>query len=358
MSLTVTYPTNAEIDETIQAYVPQVDKFIGSGFMPIKPRKTNKVKWTEKNKMRGKTALHKRGNEPHIDDREGSVDREFKPIDFKETDVIGEQEILEKRQEGTWGEPLDLEDVVVETIRERADKTMIAVEETRWAAFRGHLSMSAKGVKVNETFPVQTHTPLVEFDDFANAKPLMVLDEIGDKFDATGASNEGAIHVMSRKTFRLFLQNNNDADLKKFAGSNFVDVMNGLAAFNKLLQDRNGSMVKLTDEGFIEDDENFIRFVKAGEIFTFGKRPMNQKIGEWQATISLHRQENGKPVGGYFSIMEVNGQPSVGSITTSLAQLGAGKNPKFEITGGIYGGPTIKYPQSIVYTKVLEVLGA
>lgn len=356
MSLVVTYPTNAEIDETVQAYIPQVDNFIGSQFMPVKPRNTNKVRWTEKNKMRGKTSIHKRGSDPHIDDREGSVDREFSPIDFKETDVIGEKEILEKRQEGTWGEPLDLEDTVVETMRDRADKTMISVECTRWDAFRGLLAINEKGVKVNETFPVQSHLPLVEWNDFDNAKPLMVLDEIGDKFDGTGASNTGAIHVMSRKTFRLLLQNNNESDLRKFAGSNFVDVMNGLAAFNKLLQDRNGSMVTLTDEGWIDDANNFVRFVKTGEIFTFGKRPLNQMHGEWQATISLHRQENGKPIGGYFSIMEVNGQPSTGATTISLAQLGAGKNPKFEITGGIYGGPTIKYPQSIVYTKVLNAL--
>jgi hypothetical protein len=69
--LLVTYPTNAEIDETVQAYIPQVDKFIGSEYMPIKPRNTNKVKWTEKDKMRGKTSVHKRGNDPHIDDRGG-----------------------------------------------------------------------------------------------------------------------------------------------------------------------------------------------------------------------------------------------------------------------------------------------
>ncbi len=356
MSVTVTYPTNAEIDETIQAYIPEVDKFIGSQFMPIKPRNTNKVRWTEKNKMRGKTSVHKRGNEPHVDDREGSVEREFSPIDFKETDVIGEKEILEKRQEGTWGEPIDLEDTVVETIQDRADKTMIAVEDTRWNAFRGSLTINEKGVKVSETFPVQTHEPLVEWNDFPNAKPLMTLDEIGDKFDGTGARNEGAIHVMSRKTLRLLWQNNNELDLKKFAGSNFVDVMNGLAAFNKLLQDRNGSMVMITDEGYIDDANAYIRFVKVGEIFTFGKRPMNQMIGEWQATISLHRQEGGKPIGGYFSILEANGQASDGATSISLAQLGAGKNPKFEITGGIYGGPTLKYPQSIVYTKVLDTL--
>jgi hypothetical protein len=354
--LIVTYPTNAEIDETVQAYVPQVDRFIGSRYMPVKARNTNKVRWTEKDSMRGKTKSHKRGNDPHIDDREGSVDREFTPMDFKETDVIGEKEILEKRQEGTWGEPLDLEDSVAETIKDRADKTMIAVEDTRWQAFRGKLRVNENGVKVSEDFPVQEHEPLVDFDNFNSAKPLMVLDEIGDKFDGTGARGDGAVHVMSKKTFRLILQNNNEGDLKKFAGSNFVDVMNGLAAFNKLLRDRNGSSIELTDEGWIDDDNNYIRFVKTGEIFTFGARPAGQIIGEWQATISLHRQENGKPIGGYFSILEVNNQASEGATTISLAQLGAGRNPKFSITGGIYGGPTMKYPKSVVYTKVKEVL--
>jgi hypothetical protein len=45
----------------------------------------------------------------------------------------------------------------------------------------------------------------------------------------------------------------------------------------------------------------------------------------------------------------VNGQPnSAGAAAISLAQLGAHGNPSIGVCHGVYGGPRIKYPRSII----------
>jgi len=42
----------------------------------------------------------------------------------------------------------------------------------------------------------------------------------------------------------------------------------------------------------------------------------------------------------------VNGQPNPGAIT--IAEIGGGKNPKVEITGGVYGGPRLIFPRTVI----------
>ena len=123
-----------------------------------------------------------------------------------------------------------------------------------------------------------------------------------------------------------------------------------LEDINKILSARGLPTLEVYDEGFIDDDGNLQTFLPDNVLVVIGKRPSGQRIGEFAMTPTLHRQLNGQAAPGFFSFIEVNGGANTGSV--SMAALGAGKNPKIEITGGVYGGTILFYPRSIVVMKV------
>src|SRR6185503_863924 len=103
----------------------------------------------------------------------------------------------------------------------------------------------------------------------------------------------------------------------------------------KILQAREYPIIRLYDEGFVDENDAELRYLADGEIIVKGRRLDGKNVGDYAMTPTL-----GKKKGGMFSIVEVNGQPNPGVVT--VEQVGNSKNPKIEITGGFYGGPRLK----------------
>ena len=343
--ITYTYPTNVSLDMVTQEYVAQTDKLRGEQLMSFEDTKTQVVQWDELDAMRGMTSPHVMGTDPKIDIRQGSKLRQFEPIPFKETDLVKENELLKARQYGTLGGVVNLSEMIARIAKDRVDKNRIRCEWTRWQAFKGQLNIVENGVRVNETFPVQSYTPLVTWDNRGTAKILQDVNAIKRMFRGTGASIGGAVAIGNSTTISAMLENTNNSDLAGFRSENFRNTTYDLADMNKIFAARGLFALEENDEGYIDDNGSFQTWVDDGELLIFGKRPAGQSLGKWLMTPTLHRSSNGMPAPGMFEIIEVNGQPSTGS---TVVQLGQHKNPKIEITGGVYGGPVIYYPRSIV----------
>jgi hypothetical protein len=348
MSITLMFPTNYQLDTVVQEYTVQTENFIGAEILPETEAYTQKVRWDEKDSDRGMTAPHAMGTDPKIDKRPGSKTREYEPIPFKESDVLKENEILRSRELGTINNTIDLSRAVGEMVKNRMDKTKIRMESLRWQTLRGSISINENGVKVSETFGIQTHNVSVDFDSLSTAKPLAEFNAVKLKFRGTGASAAGSKAYLNQTTTNWLLENQNDADLKGFQNSNFANLPYSLEEMNKIMTARGLPQLVTTDEGYIDEDGNYQLFVPDGEIIVVGKRPAGQKVGDFCSTPSLHRVKAGKNLPGFFSILEVNGVPSVGSMNVSLEQLGAGSNPQLKTTGGIYGGTRLFYPRSVI----------
>lgn len=348
MSVIFRFPTNVSMDQATQEYFIQRDKMVGDEIMPFVDLLTQRVQWDELDSEVGMTAPHNMRSDPHIDSRPGSRLREYTPIPFKETEVITEDEILQARAFGTLGGVVDLSQLIGQRIRAREDKTFIRAEWCRWQALQGRLQVAENGVVVDESFPVQTYDPIVDWDNRDNASPLRDDNAVSLLFDGTGASADGAIAYANRKTINWRLENANAKDLQGFRGSNFRNVTFSVNDMNKIQEDRGLPTYKVYQEGYIGRDRNFHTYIPDGVVIVAGKRPMGQKVGDFGMTPTTHRTKNGLPAPGFFSILEVNGTGTVGSAEISMAALGSSKNPKVEITGGVYGGPRIKYPRSIV----------
>lgn len=353
MSLIFTFPTAVEADVMTQEYFVDRTKFIGEQYLPFEDKMATRVRWDELDNARGMTAAHKMGTDPKIDAREGMRVREYTPIAFKETDVIGEEELLNARELGTLNNVINIDGLVARMIRDRMDKNFIRAEFLRFEAFRGGIHLNENGVKVDETFGIQTYDPLVEWDNHATATPLRDMAAVAQLLIGTGASADGAVAICRTATFNHILENTNDNDLRAIR-SEAQSINYDLEAVNKIMAKRKQPQFVLYDEGYHDENGDFTFFVNEGDVHIIGKRQMNQTVGAVAMTLSLHRIKNGRPFPGMFSILEANGMPSVGVAKIDLSQLGAHRNPSIQHTGGFYGGPFLRYARSVIRMRAIR----
>ena len=348
MSLVLTFPTNAELNEVVQAFKPDPSQYIGMQILPMNTSMYQEVQWDEIDHDRGLTAPHVMGTDPKNDKRMGSTLRKYTPIPFKETDLLKEDEILRARQLGTMAGTLDLSMEIAKIARDRFNKTMARVEKLRWDTLKGSIAIDENGVKVTETFAIQTYTPATPWSTLATSTPIKDLDACKLLFRKTGASTQGAKLYINQTNANRLVENLNANDLRGFQNSNFVNLAYSIQELNKIMAARGLPEIVVYDEGYVDESDTFVPFIGDTEAILVGKRMGGESVGDFMSTPSLHNNVNGQPGPGYFSIIEVNGQPSeqVGSV--SLGQLGTAKNPKVEITGGIYGGTRLIYPKSVI----------
>lgn len=352
MSLIYRFPTALAMDAVTQEYFIQHEAFIGEKILPFKEHMTQRVQWFELDKEVGMTAPHSLGSDPRVSKRPGAVLRQYDPIYFKETDVINEAELLQARNMATLGGVVDLHEVMGRTVRAREDKNFIRAEWLRWQALQGEIDVNENGVVVHETFPVQPYDALVPWATHATATPLKDMNAVKLLFRGTGASAKGAIAYLNQKTLNDLLENTNDNDLRGFRAQNFLSLAFSLEELNKIQTARGLPTYELYDEGYNDSDGEFQTFIPDDVVIVIGKRPANQTVGDLSMTTSIHRIKNGVPASGMFTIVEVNGQSNKGVTEVSLADLGAGKNPRIDVTGGFYGGPRLVYPRSVINMDV------
>jgi hypothetical protein len=336
------FPTNVSMTQTTQEYVIEREKLLGLKIMPFEEHMTSRVQWDELDSERGMTSPHNMGTDPKIGRRPGRKLHEYTPIPFKETDPITEDELLMARQAGTLGGVVDLHELVGRVQKARVDKTFLRAEWCVWRALRGRLQIDENGVHVDETFNIQTYDVEDDWDDFEAATPLRDDQAVALKFRGTGASAKGARAYLNQTTLNWRLGNRNSNDLAGLWPANLSSVLYDLEQMNKLQEKRGLPVYELYDEGYIDDDGDYQTFIEDGEVIVVGARPAGQKVGGFAMTPTLHNQRNGMPAPGFFSILEVNGRGNPGVVEVSSADLGAGKNPKIEITGGVYGGPRMR----------------
>lgn len=346
------FPTNVSLDLVTQEYVIQRELMIGDQLLPFTEALTEKVQWDELDNDQGMTAPSNLRTDPKIDVRQGSKLREYTPMYFKETDVIREDELLRARAFGTLGGVIDISELVGRTLKSRQDKNWIRKETLTWAALQGSISFNENGVIVNETFPVQTFTAPINWDLPATAAPLKDHGTVRLKFRGTGARADGAVAYLNQTTLNALLANANQADIAGFRSENFRNTTFSLTDLNKIQAERKLPIYELYDEGFYDSTGTFQTFIPDWIVIVIGKRQIGQKVGDFVSTPSFHRTRNGMPAPGMFAILEVNGQGNPGMMEVSAAALGAGKNPRIDITGGFYGGPRILYPRSVVVMTV------
>jgi hypothetical protein len=348
MNIVVKYPSNVELDVVTQEYKVDSKKFIGQQILPTRPSTAQRIEWDELDNEAGMTAAHKLGTEAKTNARPGSKTKSYEPMYFKEGEVIDERELLQARAYGTFGDTLNISELVGERNKAGMDKDFIRQEWLIWQALQGSINVDELGVKLSETIAVQEFTPVVAWNTLATAKPLTDCDAMKLMFRGTGATSEGAIMYMNQTTLNKLLENQNDNDIKGYRNSNFTNIQFSLTQLQPILKERGLPQIELYEGGYFDKDGNWQLYIPDGKAIIVGNAGEGRKGGDFPLTPSLHRIVNGRPTGGMFSFIEVNGQPNIGMMTINLEQLGQKSNPKLEVFHGFYGGPRIKFPRRII----------
>jgi hypothetical protein len=347
------FPRNVVLDQVIQEVVRDRTRLIGQTIMPFVEKEFQMVEWDEKDHEQGMTAVHTMGTEPRIAGRPGSKTHRYEPIPHKEEEVIKENEILKARALGTLGGVVNLDDYVMERFNAGVGKDWLRGEWEIWQALRGRLQINENGVVIDETFPIQTFTATTHYDDLENATPLADRNAVKLLFRNTGATAQGAKEYMNQTTLNLILENKNTEDIRGF-NEGLRAITFDLAALNKMNTSRGLPEIVPYDEGWEDEDGNFHLFIPDGESIIVGKRMQGQQVGDYLLTPTLHRQKNGMPAPGFFAFVTVNGEGNAnGSVAVDLAELGSAGNPKIGVVHGMYGGPRLMYPRSVVKVKML-----
>jgi major capsid protein E len=352
--LTYTFPTNFELDLLAQELVIDPAAFIGVGRLaPVRDFLTQRVQWEQLDLERGMTAPHNMETDPKIDTRPGATLREYDPIAFKESDLVKEKELLRAREIGTINNVVSLDRLIARIMAARRLKTWVRMEWAIWAMFGGALAIDENGVKVSETFPVQTFATVVPWATHATATPLLDIINACLKFRGTGASGQGGVIYINQTDLNDLLQNKNNDDLWGFRGTNFVSLTYSLEQVNAILSGRGLPTIELYDQGYIAANGIWTPFIANGHPVLLGKRVQKgQVVANFASTPSMHRTVNGLWAPGYFSILEINGGPNTGAALVNADAMGNAANPNLKITGGIYGGPILWYPLSVIALDV------
>lgn len=352
-NITIKLPKPETLETVINEMNAEPKQWLGEQIMPAQQTDKAIIEYTTIEQAAGMTAPHELGTDPRIDKRKGGRQMRYEPAYFKESDLFGEKELLALAQMG--GSVLDLRAVVAQTLRERYNKTRLREEWLRWMILQGQLYINENGVFVNERFNIQRYVPTVGFDDAQNSKPIAEFSAAIKGFKSTGASGKGAKAYLNSETYATIAANRNTQDLLGLRDIDKSLDLDDIDAVNRRLKTKGLIQLEINDDEYTDGDGTTHYFVRTGNIVIVANAPTQEKVGTFWETASLHKLRNGRPYGGYFSLITVNDVPNnSGSAEVSLAEIGAGKNPKLELTGGVYGGPELRYANRVMLFEAFD----
>jgi hypothetical protein len=332
------FPTAVELDFVTQEYAGVArEAMIGHQILGLVERNTSRIRWDELDNDKGMTAPVAPDADPPYDQRLGVTTKEYTPYEFGQFARIPRSEIEAARRLGTLGEVLDVTELVTRELTRQLNKVHVRIESLIWSALLGSISIDENGVKISETFPVQTYTAATAWSSTATATPLKDFDAVALLFRGKGASIAGARAYANRKTVNYLLENSNNADIRGLV--NLQTTANiGLSEINKVLALRGLPELIQYDEGYYDASGNFTLFIPDNKVIVIGRRAPGEVIGDFVLTRTAYKM--------------VNGEPTPGIWTRVIPPQDDDTNPTIRVGAGFKGGPRIFYPKSIVVMSV------
>jgi hypothetical protein len=338
MPQTVSFPTSSELLEIEQELLPQMTmNDLVFDLMPIVSRDSALVEWEQRDNFTGLMQIRGLDGEPPVIPNVGWKKWRMEPGAYGEWAPIGETELTNRRQPGTYNQPISLDDIV----RERQDQLLARrIDRLRWINWTllisGTFTVPGENGQVLHagSFAVQTAASAVAWTTPATATPLADLRSLLLLF--AGKSFEfgpGAKLIMNRITFNALISNTNAADLYGKRLQSGATVF-GLEDVNRVMISLELPPIEIYDRGYIPDGGGaFTRFVPNGKVVVVGSRPNGEKIGEFQMTRNANNE--GFAPGPYTYVNDSldHGQPVPRRI---------------RVDDGFNGGPALFYPGAVI----------
>jgi hypothetical protein len=331
---TYSYPTSAELTVIGQDFMgamtkgPETDPIFG--YFPITEVRNHLLEWEQKDNYRGLQMVRGLNGEPGRVASIGGRRYVMRPGVYGEYMPIAEDEITTRRQWGTFGTPIDLDDIVTEKTEQLVAREVARIRKMLWdLVIAGTFSVTGPtgAILHTDSYTTQTASAAVAWATVATATPLVDLRSVA--LLARGHSTSfgrRAVGYANQVTVNNLLKNTNAADLGG------LRTMNGpytLADLNRIFLANDLPTIEVMDDGYYDDSGTFQLYIPNSKVAIFGTRPAGQPIGEYRHTLNANNP-NSAP--GPYDIVYESPEP-----------------PKeVRVHRGQNGGPVIYWPSAIV----------
>jgi hypothetical protein len=335
-----TYPNAVELAAIERDYMPrlQADRDI-LGIFPTVTTDTPYLRWTQRDNFKGLQQLRGLNGLPPRVSRLGAKEFLYRPGVYGEYIPIDEEELTERRDFGTaTGAPMPLDDIVSEIQLQLLIRRLDRIEYILWTlVITGTFAVSTPSGAVLHTdqFNFQGGSTIYPWSNFAQATPLN--DIRVAQLSARGHStvfDKTCTMFMNQRTFINFASNNNGNDLYGRRTGGFGTV-NSLNQINDIMTGDNLPPIKIYEQGYYDETKTFQLFLPDNVAVIVGRRPGNQRIGEYR-----------------FTRNAANRDMAPGPYTRVVDNADLDPPREIKVHDGHNGGPIIYFPSSVYVLHV------
>lgn len=330
------FPTAAEIQAVAQVKIPRLtaERLIFR-YLPMVTVDAALLMWEQKDNYTGLQQARGLNGQPQRVKNTGAKSYMVQPGVYGEFMEIDEEQLTLRRQYGTFGQSIDIEDLVMERQDQLLGRRLDLIEKIGWDTLQGSYSVANGNVVLaSDQYTVQTYDAS-NWQNPATATPLHDFRQVQLKGRGTsanfGAAAEGA---MNRVTFNGMIANTNEADLYGKRTDGLSNVLS-LAQVTSLMAGEGLPTIVIYDEGYQDDTDTFVAYIPDWKVIVIGKRPAGQTIGDYAMTRNVNNP--GMAAGAYMRVIDH----------------GDKKIPRtIEVHDGHNGGPRVYFPGAIVIMSV------
>jgi len=348
------FPSSAELTKIAQLKMPRLtaDRPVFD-FFPMRNDDNYLVMWEQQDNYTGLAQVRGLNGEPPKVNRIGARRYQFTPGVYGEHKQVDEFILTTRRQYGSFGNPIDIADIVTGDQDHLLERERDRVESIIWTLLTtGTFSVPSinGGVIHTDTLPLQTFSSAVTWSTTGTATPLADLRAI-QLLNRGYSVNFGAASkiYINRVTANRLLSNTNQSDVAGRRTGGF-GTFNSITEINTLFTMDDLPNIVVYDEGYQQTVAgaynptnvnptsgtsvvagNFVPFIPNGVGVLVGQRPAGQKIGEYLMTRNANNP--GLAPGSYTRVFD-RGEQQVPR--------------QIEVHQGHNGGPALYFPSAIV----------
>jgi hypothetical protein len=340
---TFSFPTAAELRRIEQDKLPNLvaQRAIFS-IMPIESVDSHILMWEQEDNYVGLQQIRGLNGAPGRVKKTGAKRFIMQPGVYGEYSTIDELELTERRQWGTFGQPISIDDLVMREQDRLLGRRLDRKEKIGWdLVTTGTFSVAGPDglTYQTDTFALQTASAAVPWATFATATPLKDFRAV--QLLSRGHSvNFGAAAkaYMNRVTFNNMVSNTNTNDLAGRRTSGLQSVLN-LSEINSVLAGEDLPQMVIYDGGYLDDAGAFQPFIANAKVVVVGARTDGGRVAEYRMTRNAQNPDLGP--GAYTDVIDRGAQGSGRQVPRTI-----------EVHDGHNGGPVIYFPSALVILTV------
>jgi len=338
---TFMFPSSTELSQIQKDLLPDLDPNDDLlSLFPYRYAGGNEVVWEQEDNDFGLMEVRGLDGKPGLVQKLGFNQFKMKPGYYGSVYQLTEQELTEARGIGTFGDPIDIDDLVVKRTRTLMIQRLNRMRQTisdfcRLGAFT---NARADGTSVHsDIFNITTKVPGTAWSSTATATPLKDLRSykaLAERNTSSSFGNKSKL-IANSVTINYLLNNTNANDLggKRLEVGSTINTLEDLN--QKILAANNLPQLVEYNKSYQtgpRDRTTFTMFIPDGFLIWVGDRPNGQRLGEFIGTRNIN-SANESDDGIYSKVID-RGEMEVPR--------------QIEVHHGFNGGIGIYYPTALI----------